>query len=45
MEAVAREHLNVDHFFTMHIGSTLWSDLAKAIVVAQKQDTPNGILE
>jgi hypothetical protein len=45
MDAVAREHLNVDRFFMMHIGPTPWSDLAKAIAVAEKQDTPSGILE
>ena len=45
MDAVARERLNVDQFFMMHIGPTPWLELAKAIEVAQKQDTPSGILE
>jgi hypothetical protein len=45
VDAVAREHLNVDRFFMMHLGPTPWSDLAKAIAVAEKEDTPNGILE
>jgi 2-polyprenyl-6-methoxyphenol hydroxylase-like FAD-dependent oxidoreductase len=45
MDAVARESLNVDQFFMMHIGPTPWSELTKAIAVAEKQDTPSGILE
>jgi hypothetical protein len=45
MDAVAREHLNVGQFFMMHIGLTPWPELAKAIAVAESQDTPNGILE
>jgi len=45
MDAVAHEHLNVDQFFMMHVGPTPWSELAKAIAIAESQDTPNGILE
>ena len=44
MDAVTREHLNVDQFFMMHIGPTPWADLAKAVAATQVQDTPNGIL-
>lgn len=44
MDAVAREHLAVDQFFMMHIGLTPWSDLAKAVAVAESQDTPTGVL-
>lgn len=44
MDAVAREHLDVDQFFMMHISPTPWTDLAKAIAVAESKDTPNGVL-
>lgn len=44
MDAVTREHLDVDQFFMMHIGPTPWSELAKAIATAESQDTPTGIL-
>ena len=42
--AVAREHLQVDEFFMMHIGPRPWADLAKAEAAARAQDTPNGSL-
>jgi hypothetical protein len=44
-DAVAREHLEVNRFFMMHIGPTPWSDLAKAIEAAEKQDSPTGVLQ
>jgi hypothetical protein len=44
VDAVSREHLQVDQFFMMHIGPTPWSDLAKAIAAAEAEDTPNGVL-
>ena len=42
--AVAREHLEVDNDFMMHIGLRPWADLAKAEAAARLQDTPNGNL-
>jgi hypothetical protein len=45
MDAVAREHLQVDRFFMMHIGPTPWSDLGNAVEAAEKQDTPTGVLQ
>ena len=44
MNAVTREHLNVERFFMMHIGPTPWANLAKAIAASRVQDSPNGIL-
>ncbi|MFL6429433.1 MAG: hypothetical protein ACJ71S_14405 [Acidobacteriaceae bacterium] len=44
MDAVAREHLQVDRFFMMHIGPTPWSKLEEAVEAAEKQDTPSGVL-
>ena len=44
MDAVGREHLDVNQFFMMHIGPTPWTDLGKAVASAKAQDTPNGIL-
>jgi hypothetical protein len=44
MDAVTREHLNVEQFFMMHIGPTSWANLAKAVAAAEAQDTPNGVL-
>lgn len=44
MDAVSREHLEVDEFIAMHIGPTPWSDLGRAIAAAEAQDTPNGVL-
>jgi hypothetical protein len=44
MDAVAREHLQVDRFFMMHIGPTPWTELGKAVEAAEKQDTPTGVL-
>lgn len=44
MDAVARERLDVDRFFMMHISPTPWTDLAKAIIAAESKDTPNGVL-
>lgn len=41
-DAVAREHLQVDTFFMMHIAPTPWTDLAKAIADAETKDTPDG---
>ncbi len=43
-DAVKREHLQVDRFFMMHIGSTPWSELGKAVAAAELQDTPDGVL-
>jgi hypothetical protein len=44
MDAVTREHLEVEQFFMMHIGPTPWSDLNKAVQAAEAQDTPTGLL-
>jgi hypothetical protein len=44
MDAVKREHLQVDRFFMMHIGPTSWSELGKAVSAAELQDTPDGTL-
>ena len=44
MDAVGREHLDVNQFFMMHIGPTPWTDLGKAVASAKAQDTPNGVL-
>jgi hypothetical protein len=44
VDAVTREHLNVDKFFMMHIGLTPWADLDKALTAARSQDTPDGVL-
>ena len=44
MDAVAREHLDVQQFFMMHIGPTPWPDLAKAVKSAEAKDTPDGTL-
>ena len=45
MDAVSRERLGVDRFFMMHIGPTPWSELGKAVEAAEKQNTPNGVLD
>ncbi len=44
-DAVAREHLNVEHFFMMHVELKPWAELGKALEAAEKKDTPNGTLE
>jgi len=44
MDAVKREHLQVDRFFMMHIGPTPWSELGKAVSAAELQDSPDGTL-
>ncbi len=42
--AVAREHLEVNQFFMMHIGPSPWAELSKVIEAAEKQNTPDGTL-
>jgi hypothetical protein len=42
--AVAREHLTPDRFFMMHVGSTPWTDLQKAVKAAEDKNTPDGSL-
>lgn len=44
LDAVKREHLDVQKFFMMHIYPTDWSELMKAIQTAKDTDTPNGEL-
>jgi hypothetical protein len=44
MDAVSREHLQVDEFVAMHIDPTPWGDLGRAIAAAEAEDTPNGVL-
>jgi hypothetical protein len=44
LDAVKREHLQVDRFFMMHIGPTPWSELGKAVSAAELQDSPDGTL-
>ena len=44
VNAVAREHLDVQQFFMMHIGPTSWPDLEKAVKAAEIKDTPDGTL-
>ncbi len=44
MDAVTREHLNVNQFFMMHVPLTPWSELPKAVAAAEAQDTPTGAL-
>jgi hypothetical protein len=44
MDAVAREHLDVQQFFMMHIGPTSWPDLEKAVKAAKTKNTPDGTL-
>lgn len=39
-EAVAREHLQPERFFMMHVGPTPWPDLQKAITAAESKNTP-----
>ncbi len=41
--AVAREHLEVNTFFMMHVEPTPWTDLPKVIQTAEQQDTPAGV--
>ncbi|MEP7005344.1 MAG: hypothetical protein ABI810_05140 [Sphingomonas bacterium] len=41
-DAAAREGLNPDRFFMMHIGPTPWADLTKAVAEAGARDTPDG---
>ena len=43
-DSVAREHLDVQQFFMMHLGPTSWTDLEKAIEAAEVKDTPDGKL-
>ncbi len=43
MDVVAREHLQVERFFMMHVGATPWSDLAKAVASANAEDSPTKI--
>lgn len=44
IDAVGRNHLDVQQFFMMHVGPTPWSDLGKAIENAEKSNSPTGIL-
>lgn len=43
-DAVAREHLNPERFFMMHVGPTPWGDLQKVIDAAEARNSPNGTL-
>ncbi len=43
MDVVAREHLQVERVFMMHIGPTPWANLAKAVAAAEAEDSPTGI--
>jgi hypothetical protein len=43
--AVAREHLQPERFFMMHVGPTPWDELQEAIVAAGMRNTPDGILQ
>jgi endoglucanase Acf2 len=44
MDAVERNHLDVQKFLMMHVGVTPWSDLAKAVEKAKESNTPTGAL-
>jgi hypothetical protein len=44
MDAVTRQHLDVQQFFMMHIGLTPWSDLDKAVKTAEAKNSPTGVL-
>jgi hypothetical protein len=44
MNAVAREHLEVQNFFMMHVGPTPWAELPIVISNAEAKETPDGIL-
>ncbi len=44
LDAVARERLVVDRFFMMHVGPTLWAELAPAVSAAARQNSPDGAL-
>ena len=43
-DAVAREHLQPERFFMMHLGPTSWTELQKAITAAGSKNTPDGTL-
>jgi hypothetical protein len=43
-DAVARERLDVQRFFMMHVPPTPWADLAAVLHAAAQQDTPDGKL-
>ena len=43
-DAVAREHLQPERFFMMHVAPTPWTELQKAITAAQSRNTPDGTL-
>jgi hypothetical protein len=45
MDAVNRNHLSVSRFWMMHVGSTPWIDLIKAIAAAAERNTPDGTLQ
>jgi len=40
-DAVARERLDVDRFFMMHVGPTPWAELAAALRAAVATDSPH----